>query len=130
MAKAKLKAQVQRAEIKSVEAREKCWVLFIDFAKAFDSVDRQILLNKLENKNIPAYLTHIMAAFLSGTKCSINNELIHTNIGIPQGTALSPYGWLCLIDDLLVALRTHGLVNTMCFADDLAICTDNLSQLE
>ena len=83
MAEAKVKAQTQRMEIKSVEAREKSWVLFIDFAKAFDSVDRQILLNKLENKNNPSYLTQIMAAFLSGTKCTSNGEVIHTNIGIP-----------------------------------------------
>ena len=126
MIRARHIADQQRQVTKEVEKRERCWVLFIDFAKAFDSVPKEILLNKIQDTAISPYLVHAVAAFLRDTRSTVNDERIDTNIGVPQGTSLSPYAWLLMINDLLVQLREQGHEDTMCFADDLAICTTNL----
>jgi hypothetical protein len=45
--------------------REPVYELLIDFAKAFDSVNRKKLLKKLKSRNFPDYLINILSHMLS-----------------------------------------------------------------
>ena len=81
-----------------------CAVL-IDLSKAFDSVNRTILLFKLFNYGIRGNTYNLLKSYLSN-----RNQFIHVentksntcsvNVGVPQGSIISPLLFLILINDL------------------------------
>ena len=48
--------------------------LFIDLAKAFDSVDRTQLIQLLTSKNVPPYLVRAIANLLANTSTVLHNS--------------------------------------------------------
>lgn len=58
----------------------------------------------------------------------INEEVVTTYTGVPQGGTLSPLLFLIYIDDLIKDLQTStGL--TLAYADDLVVATSSYPQL-
>jgi len=65
MTKAKNLAQRERIRHpKNLKNRKQTFVTFIDFAKASDSVNRELLIEKLRDKNISHYLVATIDNFL------------------------------------------------------------------
>ena len=101
-------------------------VLFLDFAKAFDSVSRDFLFMLLEWIGIPhQYVTIIRALYhdvfsypaLHGkTKC-----IIRMRDGLKQGCPLSPLLFILAIDPLISLLGRLPRVDPLAFADDVAL---------
>ena len=82
-----------------------CRLLFIDFTKAFDLIDHNILLRKMHDLNIPIHLTTWFMSFLSDrsqfVQISSSSSFIgQTNAGTPQGTLSGPLDFKVLINDL------------------------------
>ena len=82
-----------------------CRILFVDFKKAFDLINHNILLQKMCDLNIPPHLTTWFLSFLcdrsqfvSINSCSSN--VAQTNAGTPQGTLSGPLDFKLLINDL------------------------------
>jgi len=72
-------------------------ILSLDVAKAFDRVDRKILLHKLSwyginSKLIESFLTN-RRQFVNivNETGSSNSQIEETELGVPQGSALSNY---------------------------------------
>ena len=84
-------------------------VKFVDFQKAFDTVDHCILLKKLEyggrrtsNKWFASYLSNKKQfVSINGYK----SNLAHVKCGVPQGCILVPLLFLIYINDLHVAIN-------------------------
>ena len=108
-------------------------VIFIDFKKAFDSVDPGILLGKLHHYGINGIEHDWFRSYLNNRKqsCKANGEsstIQSIEIGVPQGSCLGPLLFLLYIDDLLIALsEAHATV----YADDTTISysSDNMKDL-
>ena len=69
--------------------------IFIDLQKAFDTVDKEILLHKLSHYGIRGIANSLFRSYLSNRKqfVSINgfeSEVSDINIGVPQGSVLGP----------------------------------------
>lgn len=94
--------------------------VFLDFSKAFDTVNHQILLQKLEHYGIrglayswmQSYLTN-RSQFVSYNNVCSNTEKIFT--GVPQGSVLGPLLFLLYINDMSnVSTKLFSIL----FADD------------
>ena len=76
-------------------------VVLIDLKKAFDTVDHQILLNKLELCGIKGQALTLLKSYLTNRnqKCQIKNSFSSERLikcGVPQGSILGPlYSFCC-----------------------------------
>lgn len=109
--------------IDSINKNKKVLVTFIDLAKAFDSIDRKLLFQKLVDIGIRNTALDWFKSYLSDRKqvvtiCGKNSEPRDVNYGVIQGSNLGPLLFLIYINNL-DTLNISGLLYL--FADDTAI---------
>ena len=114
--------------LKSINNNEITGTVFLDFKKAFDLVNHNILLKKLDlyfpnspiNTLLKSYLTdRYQYVYLNGNKSNTNN----ITTGVPQGSVLGPLFFLLYINDLPIHLNSDTQNNL--FADDASLHTSN-----
>ena len=97
---------------------------FIDIQSAFDKASHRTILAALERNNCPAYLVRIIASFLQCRKATLchgtGSFSVNLHAGCPQGSVLSAFLWLVLINDVL-ELRFDYVHLTLAYADDLTL---------
>ena len=108
--------------------------VLVDFKKAFDLVDHQILLNKLEIYGIKDEALQWFNTYLTNRKqqVKINNsksDFKHISCGVPQGSILGPLLFLLFINDL--PLYTNNVFTDL-YADDTTLydVQDSMEQIE
>ena len=100
-------------------------VILLDLKKAFDTVNHDILLKKLEYFGFDCSSIAFFHSYLSNRKqqCNVNgfsSELGPISCGVPQGTILGPLLFLTYINDLTNCLK-HCTARL--YADDTSLNT-------
>ena len=97
--------------------------IYIDFSKCFDTLNRSILLKKLERYGIRGISLNLFKSYLSDRyQCvKINNvtsnfQLIDT--GVPQGSVLGPILYLIYVNEIP---NISNQFSTCLFADDTTL---------
>ena len=98
--------------------------IFLDFSKAFDTVNKTIILRKLDRYGFRNDMNDFLNSYLSDRKMyvSVNGSdstaRTSYNIGLPQRSVTSPWLFSLYINDMH---RTSDKLNFMHFADDTTV---------
>ena len=98
--------------------------IFIDLEKAFDSIWKKGLIAKLFKLGITGYILRLIDHFLSSRKVNLNingstgNYRQTLDVGLPQGSVLSPILFRIYLMDLLHDLTNTDGIALLKFADD------------
>jgi len=115
-------------------------MVFIDLAKAFDSVSHRHLLCALVQRRVdPAFIDLIEDTY-NGCNTRVRtragwSDRIYIKVGVKQGDPLSPLLFNLALDPLLGMLETKGVgfgdgeckVTVLAYADDLVFLSDSWS---
>ena len=97
-------------------------ILYLDYAKAFDTVPHQRLLNQVESFGITGKTLQWIRSFLSNRKQKVRTNGVESSwssvmSGIPQGSIMGPILFTLFVNDLPQSISS---IISM-FADDTKV---------
>ena len=98
------------------EGQKDIRVTFIDIEKAYDRVPREEIWRCMRERNVPEKYVKLIQDMYRGEGGSFN-----VDVGLHQGSALSPYLFLILTDVLTEGVRKE-VPESMMLADDIVLC--------
>ena len=118
--------------VRSIENKDLCDVVYLDFKKAFDSIPHPELLYKLWCHGITGPLWQWFQAYLSKRSHLVSiegcsSELLPVRSGVPQGSVLGPLLFLIFVNDIPNAT---SFCTTCLFADDTKLLKPISSKIE
>ena len=120
------------------------FVTFVDFQKAFDSVNRDLLLYKLLKIGIRGNFYQSLCAMYKNPRarvvlCSHKTKYFDCPIGVKQGDSISATLFAIYINDLADEIKQSGIgiqlgegdcLNILMYADDIALLAANENDMQ
>ena len=110
---------------KALDTSYQCMGIFIDFSKAFDTIQHNILLDKLYHYGVRGVAYELISSYLSNRKqfvyCDSEcySAVEDINVGVPQGSVLGPLFFILYVNDIISCAESS--VEFILFADDTNI---------
>ena len=98
----------------------------VDFSKAFDRINHNILLCKLQTLGVPPILLNWCASFLCNRQQRVKlgtfkSSWKQINAGVLQGTKLGPLFFLVMLNDFSVVFALYKLIDDMTMFEVLPV---------
>lgn len=119
------------------------FVGFVDFKKAYDSIDRSFLWSKIGKLGIEGKFLDTLRSLYDQVKCCVKvngyrTDWFDVNIGLKQGCLLSPILFNVYLNDLANLLEHSGNgvmvngvnINCLFYADDLVLIGESEEDLQ
>ncbi|KAK3546874.1 hypothetical protein QTP86_003804 [Hemibagrus guttatus] len=108
--------------------------VFVDLEKAYDRVPREELWYCMRKSGVAEKYVRVMQDMYERSRTVVRCAVGHTEefkveVGLHQGSALSPFLFVMVMDQLLEEVRQESPW-TMMFADDIVICSESREQVE
>ena len=122
---------------KVVDEGQSVRVVFIDFAKAFDHVDHNMLVAKLMEFGLPDVIVRWMCSFLCHRRQRVKiGDVMSDWLVMDAGSYLGPLTFITLIDSLRASCMTHKFVDDITLSEIVAksdtscmqVCCDEVVQ--
>lgn len=108
------------------------WVLFVDFQKAYDSIDRRALTTIMKSYQFNSSFIRLVKTTLKSSRAYVQNSYTYIRIqrGVPQGSPLSCMLFLIAIEPVLLKItQNRPTLMLEAYADDLAIASTKKKEL-
>lgn len=107
----------------SMAANVPTLAIYVDYQKAYDRVWHAALVTKLWKLGMPLSMLKMVVSWLGNRKAYVvsgdsASDTFDINIGLPQGSSLSPYLFIVFHCDLIKCIGAHS---GHLFADDLCV---------
>lgn len=122
----------------STRERSSLGVVFVDFAKAFDTVSHEHLLSALERKGLDQHMLELVRNSYENCTTKVRcaegcTADIAIKVGVKQGDSMSPLLFNIALDPLVQALEREGhgfgaegkSITALAFADDLVLLSSS-----
>jgi len=133
--------------VSALENKKKVAGLFLDLSKAFDCVDHNLLIEKLERYGVRGLPLDWCKTYLSkrkqcvrlefehnGGRESVDSPFLEVEFGVPQGSVMGPLFFLVYINNIVEHIKEREGENCkpILYADDsnLIILANSMSDLE
>ncbi|KAK3532157.1 hypothetical protein QTP86_009027 [Hemibagrus guttatus] len=116
------------------DGQRKLHCVFVDLEKAYDRVLREDLWFCMKKSGVAEKYVRVVQDMYEKSRtvvrCAVGQtEEFNVEVGLHQGSALSPFLFAIVMDQLSEELRQESPW-TMMFADDIVICSESMEQVE
>ena len=128
-----------------IEWNANLYVCFVDFEKAFDSIDRGILWEIMREYGIPSKLITMVKAMYEQSKCAVVDgsgcyDWFDVKTGVKQGCCMSGFLFLLVIDWVMrrtsegrrtgIRWQFENKLEDLDFADDVALVASRIVDMQ
>ena len=124
---------VRQLQEKFLAKKKNLYLAFVDLEKAFDRVPRQVLWWAMRKLGIDEWIVQLVQAMYCEVRSKVRvdncfSESFIVNVGVHQGSVLSPLLFIIVLEALSQEFRT-GSPWELLYADDLAIIAETIEEL-
>ena len=118
---------LQESVTKAFESGKTTVAIYLDLKKAFDTVDNDILIEKLKLYGFQSAVLNLISSYLTDRQQCVEydgarSNFVNINVGVPQGSVLGPLLFLLYINDMPNVCKQAKF---LLFADDTVVIFEN-----
>ena len=120
------------------------FAIFIDFSKAYDRINRDLLWHKLNVLGVDGKMLKSLKSLYEHVQCTVringcHSEWFEVQTGLKQGCILSPLLFNSFVNDLIHAIRALNCgvpfrdddsLSILLYADDIVLLSEDVQQMQ